>query len=139
MKRFALLSQAILAVVLTVLWLRWNPLSPECPDGVDCDPPFDPFTSTRREPSRAVEVGPAPSPFEVEFGRCAMVMRLPRGHGIECLYEPGSTLRLWVVHRRVDEASIRVMASPGPPRWMPSPRSRDRDSPSSCPMMGRGG
>ncbi|MEM9456480.1 MAG: CHAT domain-containing protein [Myxococcota bacterium] len=111
MKRFALALQIALAVVLTALWLRWNPLSPDCAgDGSNCTEgdqsnEADVFADALPEPL-------PPSPdlideayFEVEYDGCtAMVM--PRRGEIECIYRADSELRVWVVHPRVDEVEL---------------------------------
>lgn len=116
MKRAALVLQVALAVVLTVLWLRWNPISPECGrDGSDC---------AEAEPDRqkvvfapTVPVKPDRSSvdhevhFEVEYGGCALVV-MPKDDTIECIYEPGGELRVWVVHPRVDEVELELDGEP---------------------------
>lgn len=114
-KRWFLLGQCTLAAGLTVLWLSWNPLSPDCPGGVECEGTLDPSVPAILD---GEDEEPAPWPMAVEFAGCMTVFMQPSGD-LECIYtpepgtpsEPGSKLRLWVMHPRADDAVVNVDGS----------------------------
>lgn len=121
MRRIALALQIALALVLTVLWLRWNPLSPDCArDGSSCTDgdqsnELDVFAAALPEP-----LSPSPNPineayFEVEYDGCA-AMIMPRRGIVECVYRADRELRVWVVHPRVDEIELTLDGQ----RWQPA-------------------
>lgn len=113
MNRVALTIQIALATTLTVLWLRWNPFSRECPSEAECSP-FVPVerASPSVEPLPPEGTPPDPvfatdTPLSVEYGGCALVMALGADQE-QCIYEPGAELRVWVSHRRADEARVEI-------------------------------
>ncbi|MEM7154723.1 MAG: CHAT domain-containing protein [Myxococcota bacterium] len=107
MRRFAVIVQIVLAAGLTMLWLRWNPLSSDCVEG-NCDEGFDPFVDT------VPEVLPEPPPitFAVQYGGCE---RIERGTaGPRCVYRPGSELRMWLDRPRIDDVAVSIDGAPAP-------------------------
>jgi hypothetical protein len=79
LKHLSTLGQCALATTLTVLWLWWNPLSPECgADGAECGASLAPFVRAHREPSPLPEEA-VETPLVVEYGRCHTVMALAGG------------------------------------------------------------
>lgn len=103
MKRVSIVLQLALAVVLTGLWLYWNPLSPDCEDCEGAED--DPFARAVASPSATTV--PIDATFEIEHGGCASTRSRSDG-ALECIFEPGSALRVWVVHPRHDEVEVRV-------------------------------
>jgi tetratricopeptide (TPR) repeat protein len=110
-QRLSSIERCTLVATLTALWLWWNPRYPDCGEGEG--DVSDPFERTVREPSAPAVGVVAQAHLEVEYGRCEMVMLLPGGD-LECIYEPSSELRLWVVHPRVDEVEVSVDGRPWP-------------------------
>lgn len=93
--------QLTLAVALVLLWLRWNPFPHESgtPEG-------SPFTSaTRRAASPPGPIEDDPASIEHD---CAVVVGASSGGPIECIYDSGVPLRVWVVHPRVAEVWVGV-------------------------------
>ncbi|MCA9704495.1 MAG: CHAT domain-containing protein [Myxococcales bacterium] len=106
MKRVVLGLQIILAATLVVLWLRWNPLSPDC-QGTQCEDEPNIYSEVKRVPP-AVSAEPLPeAPFEVEYGGCEMVMALGED-SVRCIYGPGRDLLVWVGHPRADETWLEL-------------------------------
>lgn len=117
-RRVFLIGQCTLATSLTLLWLWWNPLSPECGSGgIECGVSFVPFETAVREEAPEThatqEASVADAPVTVEYGRCDTVMARADG-SLECIYDPDEPLYLWVAHPRPDELVLEV---DGQPLW----------------------
>lgn len=110
-KWLPLLGQCALASTLTALWLWLNPPTTDC-DDPDSALGIDPFVSTVVDHAPAAAL-PAAGPAEIEYGRCAMVNERSNG-APECIYQPGTKLRLWVVHPQADQATVTVNEQPWP-------------------------
>lgn len=100
--RYAIASlQLALAVALVLLWLRWNPFPHE--HGALEGSPFTSASRFMASPRGPIEDGPAGIEHD-----CAVVVGSSAGGPIECIYEPGVPLRIWVVHPRVAEVWVGV-------------------------------
>lgn len=107
--------QIALAIVLALLWLRWNPFAREH-DAAE----YVPSKRVTASPGEPIEDGPPLIEHD-----CAMVLGSPSGGPIECIYEPGVPLRLWVVHARVTDAWIGVDGA----RWTEVSRHTEQSEP----------
>jgi len=93
--------QLTLAVALVLLWLRWNPFPHE--HGMLERSPFTPTKRLAASPREPIEDRPA----SIEHD-CAVVVGSSSGGPIECIYELGVPLRVWVVHPRAADVWIDV-------------------------------
>lgn len=99
MKDLRLLARIVICGALIATWLQPTEPPPLEPD--DERPPYVPAVL-----ESAAASPPSPPP-EVEHGRCETMLTTKEG-APECIYRPGSELRLWVVHPRVDQVVIEI-------------------------------
>lgn len=109
MKRITLALQVSLALALVLLWLCGQRQRPDC-GGSDCGD-GDVFVDAVRRPSPTPESAPEESALAMEYGGCAMIVTTAN-HEIECIYEPGQELRLWVTFAGIDDVHLELDGQP---------------------------
>lgn len=120
MKRTTLALQVSLALALVLLGLCWHRLRVDC-GGSDCAD-GDVFVDAVRRPSPTPENVPEESKLAVEYGGCAMIATTT-DHEIECIYEPGQELRLWVTYAGIDDVHLEIDGQP----WSATPYEKPEE------------